>query len=218
MVFDEGRGLSTYKQQYDPTSIINELRNQVDRWRVLKNSYDWRVTPGLTIKDRLRVLQPNDPDSYYRNRELVPQDMLTEIEWAKIIITNYHGFRLRERFEISKGGRSLLSGRTGEGPRTGESEGQMLHRVMPELLGLRNIMVMNDEAHHCYREKPDHEGEKFVGDDRIEAEKNNEEARLWINGLEAVNRKIGISRVVDLSATPFFLRGREADQGGTRSL
>lgn len=30
------------------------------------------VAPGLTIKDRLRVLQPNDPDSYYASRELVP--------------------------------------------------------------------------------------------------------------------------------------------------
>lgn len=34
------------------------------------------VTPGLTIKDRLRVLKPNDPDSYYRDRELIPVDLL----------------------------------------------------------------------------------------------------------------------------------------------
>jgi hypothetical protein len=34
------------------------------------------VTPGLTIRDRLRVLQPNDPDSYYASRELVPGDLL----------------------------------------------------------------------------------------------------------------------------------------------
>jgi type III restriction enzyme len=30
------------------------------------------VAPGLTIRDRLRVLHPNDPDSYYQSRELVP--------------------------------------------------------------------------------------------------------------------------------------------------
>ena len=36
------------------------------------------VTPGLTIRDRLRVLQPNAPDSYYQRRELVPADMLVE--------------------------------------------------------------------------------------------------------------------------------------------
>ena len=54
------------------------------------------VTPGLTIRDRLRVLQPNDPDSYYQSRELVPSDMLADLERAKIVITNYHAFKLRE--------------------------------------------------------------------------------------------------------------------------
>ena len=69
------------------------------------------VTPGLTIKDRLRVLQPNDPDSYYASRELVPADMLDDVNRAKIVITNYHAFMLRERIDLSKGGRSLLQGR-----------------------------------------------------------------------------------------------------------
>ena len=111
------------------------------------------VAPGLTIKDRLRVLQPNDPDSYYASRELVPSDMLDDIERAKIVITNYHAFKLRERIELSKGGRSLLQGR-GEELNTLETEGQMLQRVMPDLMGMKNILVLNDEAHHCYREKP----------------------------------------------------------------
>jgi Type III restriction enzyme, res subunit/Endonuclease domain len=69
------------------------------------------VTPGITIRDRLRVLQPNDPDSYYASRELVPNDMLADIARAKIVITNYHAFKLRERLDISKVGRSLLKGR-----------------------------------------------------------------------------------------------------------
>src|SRR6195256_3900528 len=111
------------------------------------------VTPGLTIRDRLRVLQPNDPDSYYKDRELVPGDMLGDLDRAKIVITNYHAFKLRERVELSKGGRSLLQGR-GEELQTLETEGQMLQRVMPELMGMKNVLVLNDEAHHCYREKP----------------------------------------------------------------
>src|SRR5207247_1434516 len=69
------------------------------------------VTPGLTIKDRLRVLQPNDPDSYYASRELVPSDLLDDVHRAKIVITNYHAFKPRERVELSKGGRQLLQGR-----------------------------------------------------------------------------------------------------------
>lgn len=172
------------------------------------------VAPGLTIKDRLRVLQPSDPDSYYQSRELVPSDMLEEVKRAKIVITNYHAFKLRERMELSKGGRLLLQGRGGEALDTLETEGQMIQRVMPDLMGLKNILVINDEAHHCYREKPHHEDdEKLKGDDRKEAEHNNEAARLWISGLEDVNHKLGVARVFDLSATPFFLRGSGYAEG-----
>ncbi|MYC74035.1 MAG: restriction endonuclease [Gemmatimonadetes bacterium] len=171
------------------------------------------VTPGITIKDRLRVLQPNDPDSYYQSRELVPNDMLPDLEKAKIVITNYHAFKLRERMELSKGGRSLLQGR-GETLTTLETEGQMLQRVMPELMGMKNVLILNDEAHHCYREKPgEGEEDEFKGDDRREAEKNTEAARLWISGLEIVGDKLGINRVMDLSATPFFLRGSGYAEG-----
>jgi type III restriction enzyme len=80
--------------------------------------------------------------------------MLGELERAKIVITNYHAFKLRERVELSKGGRSLLQGR-GEKLDTLETEGQMIQRVMPGLMGLKNILVVNDEAHHCYRAKPE---------------------------------------------------------------
>ena len=171
------------------------------------------VAPGLTIRDRLRVLQPNDPDSYYARRELVPSDLQDDVNRAKIVITNYHAFKLRERLDLSKGGRSLLQGR-GEEINTLETEGQMLQRVMPDLMGLKNILVLNDEAHHCYREKPEPESdEELTGDDRKEAEKNNEAARLWITGLETVKRNMGISRVVDLSATPFFLSGSGYREG-----
>jgi len=321
MVFDEGKGLSTKEQQYDPTSIINEVRQQVEAWRALPNPNQWQVTPetarllqhwrhheftgvrpffcqveaaetaiwltevaphskagkrllehmaganrdanpelmrlalklatgagkttvmamliawqtvnavrrsgskhfskgflvvtpGLTIKDRLRVLQPNDPDSYYASRELVPADMLDDVNRAKIVITNYHAFRLRERMEVSAGGRALLKGRLGDEIETKETEGQMLQRVMPDLMGMKDIFVINDEAHHCYREKPpEPDDEALKGDDRKEAEQNNEAARLWISGLEIVNRKLGVSRVLDLSATPFFLRGSGYAEG-----
>jgi len=171
------------------------------------------VAPGLTIKDRLRVLQPHDPDSYYESREIVPSDMLPDLDRAKIVITNYHAFKLRERLALSKGGRSLLQGR-GDALNTLETEGQMLQRVMPDLMGMKNIMVLNDEAHHCYREKPPEEDDIVLkGEERKEAEKNTEAARMWINGLETVKRKLGIANVIDLSATPFFLSGSGYAEG-----
>ena len=320
-VFDEGKGLSTKTQQYDPTSMINEIRGHVDAWRALPNPNQWQVTPetarllqhwrhhqfssfrpffcqieaaetliwltevapqsiqgkrilehlasanrdanpelmrialklatgsgkttvmamiiawqtvnavrrptsknftrgflictpGLTIKDRLRVLQPNDPDSYYFNRELVPEDMRSDLAKAKIVITNYHAFMLRERMDVSAGGRALLKGRRGEEIRTLETDGQMLQRVMPDLMGMKNILALNDEAHHCYREKPlNAEDKDLKGEEKTEAEKNNEAARVWISGLEIVNRKLGLSQVIDLSATPFFLQGSGYAEG-----
>ncbi len=320
-VFNEGLGLSTQQQQYDPTSIINEIRSHVDRWRALPGANSWGVTPqtarllhhwrnhqfsntrpffcqieavetaiwlsevapgfeggkkilkyleaanndanpelfrialklatgagkttvmamliawqtvnavqhpnskqftrgflivapGLTIKDRLRVLQPNDPDSYYADRELVPGDMLEDVRRAKIVITNYHAFKLRERIDVAKGTRGALEGWRGEELKTLETEGQMIQRVMPDLMGMKNILVLNDEAHHCYREKPrEADDEELKGDEREEAKKNNEAARLWISGLEAVKRKLGVARVYDLSATPFFLRGSGYAEG-----
>src|SRR5258707_5359308 len=120
----------------------------------------------------------------------------------------------RERIELSAGGRSLLQGRGGDELDALETEGQMLQRVMPDLMGMKNILVLNDEAHHCYRAKPtEDDDEELKGDEKKEAEKNNEAARLWISGLEAVNRKLGLTRVMDLSATPFFLRGSGYAEG-----
>jgi type III restriction enzyme len=321
LVLYDGDGLSTTAQQYDPNSIINKIRDEVQAWRSLPNPADWKVTPetarllqhwrshpfqsirpffcqveavetaiwlaevapklgktgqqfldhvdsanaeanpelmrvalklatgagkttvmamliawqtinavrhpgstrftrgflivtpGITIRDRLRVLQPNDPDSYYQDREMVPSDMLGEIGKAKIVITNYHSFKLRERLQIAAGTRRLVQGR-GPDLDTLETEGQMIQRVMPDLMGLKNILVINDEAHHCYREKPQNdELADLAGEEKDEAKKNNEAARLWISGLEVVKRKLGVNRVYDLSATPFFLRGSGYAEG-----
>lgn len=171
------------------------------------------IAPGITIKDRLRVLEPSDPDSYYEDRELIPADMMGDLKKAKIVITNYHAFQLRETMDTNRVGRSLLQGR-GEELRTKETEGQMVRRVADELMGFKNIVVINDEAHHCYREKPNNEEiSDLKGDEKKEAQRENEAARLWINGIEAFKRKLGVRAVYDLSATPFFLSGSGYREG-----
>ena len=93
------------------------------------------IAPGITIKDRLRVLFPSDPDNYYRHRELVPVDLLGDIGKTKIVITNFQALQHRETSELSKVGRSLLQGR-GEAPNTTETDGLMLQRVCGDLMSL----------------------------------------------------------------------------------
>ncbi len=169
------------------------------------------VTPGITIRDRLRVLLPNDPQSYYRQRDIVSAEAMEQLGQAKILITNFHTFALRERVAAGKLTKDILAG-GGPSPFT-ETPDQMVRRVCRELGSKRNIVVLNDEAHHCYRRKPDGEDDDLSGEDRREAEKRDEEARVWISGVEAVRDKIGVKTIYDLSATPFFLRGSGWPEG-----
>jgi type III restriction enzyme len=174
------------------------------------------IAPGITIKDRLRVLQPSDPDNYYETRELVPPDMLPEIRRAEIVITNYHAFQHRETISLPKVTRSFLQGNAPEPVKTTETNAEMLDRACPKLLNYTRVNVINDEAHHCYRHKTGGEAEEtLTSDDKKEAAENEEAARLWINGIEALSRKLskGVRAVYDLSATPFFLRGSGYAEG-----
>ncbi|MFH1158027.1 MAG: DEAD/DEAH box helicase family protein [Pseudomonadota bacterium] len=169
------------------------------------------VTPGITIRDRLRVLLPNDPENYYRQRDIVPAQLQDDLGQAKIIITNYHAFLLREKVAAGKITKSILA--DGQPSPFTETPDQMVRRVCRELSTKKNIIVLNDEAHHCYRRKPDGEDEPLTGEDRIEAKQRDEEARVWISGIEAVKSKIGVKAIYDLSATPFFLRGSGYPEG-----
>ena len=167
------------------------------------------TTPGIVIRDRLRALIPNDPENYYEHRDLVPKDMLSAVKQAQVIIRNFHALGLRERESVPTNTRRLLQGRGGQEIDTKETEGQMLRRVMPELMRMKNVLVLNDEGHHCYRQRPEEESTErsLEADEEEEAKKNNEYARVWISGIEAVKRHMGVVAVLDLSATPFFLRG-----------
>jgi type III restriction enzyme len=163
------------------------------------------VTPGITIRDRLRVLLPSDPTNYYRTLDLIPPDLMDKIAHAKIVITNYHAFRRREKIKAATLTKAILH--QGEDSPFTESEGEMVRRVCRAFGSKRNILAINDEAHHCYRRRADAPEQKLTGDERKEAERRAQAAHVWISGLEAVQRKLGIKTVYDLSATPFFLRG-----------
>lgn len=172
------------------------------------------ITPGITIRDRLRVLMPGDPENYYRQRDIVSAEDLERLGAAKILITNFHAFQMRDTMTVGKLAKSMLQdGSPSSGALFKETPDEMVRRVCRELGNKKNIVVLNDEAHHCYRRKPDGVDEPLVGDDRKEAERRNDDARIWISGVEAVKSKIGVKAIYDLSATPFFLRGSGWPEG-----
>ena len=187
--------------------VLNKLANQQDAR--FSDSF-LIVTPGITIRDRLRVLLPNDPGNYYVQRDIVPYELLNELHKVKIIITNFHAFKPREKSNAAKLTKDILLSQNGSFTETPD---EMVRRVCRELGTKKNIIVINDEAHHCYRRRAGGEEEKVTGDERKEIEKRDEEARIWISGLEAVKEKVGIKAIYDLSATPFFLSGSGYPEG-----
>ncbi|WP_316227056.1 BPTD_3080 family restriction endonuclease [Bradyrhizobium sp. SZCCHNS3052] len=180
------------------------------------------VSPGITIRDRLRVLMPEAPDSIYDRLSIVPRDMIDDLKKARIVITNFHAFQKRTKTDIAKGTREVLRGREDQASfdeRFLETDGEMLQRVMQPLLGRNGIIVINDEAHHCYEARSGGEEvvmraeEETASEARAEAESNRKAARVWINGIRTVAKLIGVKVVYDLSATPFFLRGSGFREG-----
>jgi type III restriction enzyme len=194
------------------------------------------VTPGITIRDRLRVLLPEEPENYYREMDIVPPDLFQELLQAKIVITNFHAFMARDLSGASRLAKGILKSNLTETP------GQVVKRVCRDLGNKRGITVINDEAHHCYRRRAEDPNapvvqgfspsapptaskgpippslpldpiEKLKGEDKKEADRRNEEARVWITGVEWVKEKVGARAVYDVSATPFFLRGSGYQEG-----
>ena len=169
------------------------------------------VAPGITIRDRLRVLLPNDPDNYYRQRDVVPPHLVERLGAARILITNYHAFLPRERGDATRLTKAILT--RGEASPFIETPDQMVRRVCRDLGNAKQLVVINDEAHHCYRGKADADKEKLSAEERSEAKAREEEARVWISGLDAVHAKLGVKAIYDLSATPFFLSGSGYPEG-----
>ena len=177
------------------------------------------VTPGITIRDRLRVLRPEEDVNYYHERDLVPQGLWPLMFEAQIAITNYHSFLLRDSKEIkgvaSNTRKLLLAGKNTDPFK--ETQDDMVSRVLRDFSGRAagEIVVLNDEAHHCYQTL---QAEEAADPDAVEKpdrddKARNENAGVWFKGLQAIDKKVGIKSVFDMSATPYYLSGSGYPEG-----
>ena len=173
------------------------------------------ITPGITIRNRLQVLQAGHPGNYYDERDLIPPDLTGAVRQAQIVITNYHAFLLRDAKEIrgvaTNTKKILLAGRKDDPFK--ETQDAMVSRVLRDFGGRTDqVVILNDEAHHCYQDKP---AQAVGGHAKLtrEQREENAEARVWFKGLQAVARRVGIKTAYDLSATPFYLGGSGYQEG-----
>jgi type III restriction enzyme len=168
------------------------------------------VAPGVTIRDRLAVLRVEtsrdalEPD-YYIQRTLVPRHLLPRLPQlnSRLVITNYHQFEPRV---LSGNKRGALDGKLGpDGKKNDPREdfSLVLRRLLPSFKPGTRLLILNDEAHHCYLPKPG-DNKKAEGEDTVA---ENARAAVWFTGLRELQRRFKVRSVYDLSATPYYLTG-----------
>ena len=180
--------------------------------------------PNLTVKERLQVLRPDHPDNYYVAFDLVPVNLRPFLQAGKVLVENWH--RFAPESEHKEGDKSYAV--VNKGPETAET---LARRVLGDLFERLPIMVLNDEGHHCWRPAPEvartleeepqrrrrRRGEPDA-EEREALDEETKEARVWLEGLDRINNCLGngqpgIRMCIDLSATPFYIRGSGYPEG-----
>ena len=152
------------------------------------------VAPGLTVRNRLSVLEPSHPDNYYEAFRIVPPALLDKLRQGKVAVRNWHALN----WETSE----KIADKRGVDKRGAKSDEAYVRDVLGDMARARNILIINDEAHHAWRVPA---GSKIRGSDV-------EEATKWIGGLDRINRARGIVACYDFSATPFTPSGKQSSE------
>src|SRR6056297_814798 len=174
--------------------ILNKVNAPTDK-RFSKNILV--IAPGLTIRSRLSVLEPSAPGNYYQAFRIVPSSLLERLRQGKVIIRNWHVLNWETEKQIEKK-RSVDK----RGPKSDEAYAR---EVLGDMATARNILVINDEAHHAWR-VPAESKIKGLTKDEIE------EATKWVGGLDRIHRVRGILKCYDFSATPFSPSGKKSTE------
>lgn len=175
-------------------NILNKVTDNQDK-RFSKNIFV--VAPGLTVKDRLQVLIPDSIGNYYDEFNIVPPALRDKLRQGKVRVRNWHVLsweteeKLKNRKSVDK-----------RGPKSDEA---YVREVLGEIKNAKNILIINDEAHHAWRKAPE---SKVKGVSREEIE----EATVWINGLDRIQNARGILKCYDFSATPFAPTGKKSSE------
>ena len=155
------------------------------------------VAPGLTVRSRLAVLEPAHAENYYEAFRVVPAALLDRLRQGRVIVRNWHALNWETDEQIGR--------KRSVDKRSAKSDEAYVRDVLGEMAASRNLLVINDEAHHAWR-IPAESKVKGV------AKADIEEATKWIGGLDRIHRARGILTCYDFSATPFAPSGKRSSE------
>ncbi|MGQ9675353.1 MAG: BPTD_3080 family restriction endonuclease [Chloroflexota bacterium] len=159
------------------------------------------IAPGLTVKKRLSVLELSGPGNYYDAFRIVPSAMLDKLRQGKVLVRNWHALAWESEEQIKK--------RRSVDKRGAKSDEAYTREVLGEMANARNLLVINDEAHHAWRVNWEAEGKYLRTRDQKDSA---EEATVWVGGLDRLHRSRGILTCYDFSATPFTPSGKKSSE------
>jgi len=159
------------------------------------------VAPGLTVKSRLKVLYHSESQNYYHEFDLVPSDMFDKLRQGKIKIINWHMLSWESAYQIKR--------KKTVDKRGAKSDEAYTREVLGEMSNAKNIVIINDEAHHAWRVNPEAMG-KYIR--QRDLKDSALEATIWIGGLDRISKTRGILRCHDFSATPFYPSGKKVSE------
>jgi len=178
--------------------ILNKVASPQDA-RFSKNVLV--IAPGLTVKSRLAVLEPAATGNYYEEFRIVPPAMLDKLRQGKVLIRNWHALAWDTEEQIKN--------RRTVDKRGVKSDEAYTREVLGEMANARNLLVINDEAHHAWRVNWEAQGKYFRTRDMKDSA---QEATVWIGGLDRLCRSRGILACYDFSATPFTPSGKRSSE------
>jgi type III restriction enzyme len=191
-----GGGKTTVMAMLIAWQICNKVVYPQDK-RFSKNVFV--VAPGLTVKSRLQVLLTGGDDNYYSQFNVVPIGLLDKLRQGKVIINNWQALAWDSEVSLAK--------KKGVDKRGAKSDEAYTREVLGEMASAHGLIVINDEAHHAWRKNPESKV-KLTG----EAKDAEEEATIWVSGLDRIHRSRGILTCYDFSATPFAPSGKRNDE------
>lgn len=174
--------------------VINRATYPQDR-RFSKNVFI--VAPNLTVRERLAVLMPSNKQDYYKEFDIVPLSLHEKLRQAKVHIRNWHALNWESEEKIKN--------KKGVDKRGAKSDEAYTREVLGDMANARNLIVINDEAHHAWRVSAESKIKGVQKEDIKEATK-------WIGGLDRIHKTRGVLRCFDFSATPFAPGGKQTSE------
>ena len=155
------------------------------------------IAPGLTVRNRLAVLVPDSPGNYFDLFQIVPPALYDKLRQTRIVIHNWHKLGWDTDEQIAR--------RRSVDKRGAKSDEAYVREVLGEMATARNVIVLNDEAHHAWR-VPAGSSIKGVAKEDLDV------ATKWIDGLDRIHRARGVQQCFDFSATPYIPSGRSSSE------